>query len=144
MNTSDWISIGAAAISLGSLYYARRAFNQTTRIKGTELRAELLLVMVDMTFKMSQCKNIAANVRVLAESKGDLELYKMAEELSHSIDSIAEHFGDVHDTLERVKPESALDTYARQRHEIEGYRKRVDDVHAHLLSLAQKVKTASA
>ena len=142
MDVKDWISLVALAVSLWSLYTAQQNAKWTKRAKGAELRAELLILSADISWKLSECQQMVGRVRAYAECKEDFGLYKQSEILDRMA-SLRAMFEDGRKALEDTKPAEGLQAYERGRHILEEARKAADEVYASCVSLRAKISKVS-
>lgn len=129
MDVRVWISVVALAVSLWSLFIAQQNAKWTRTAKGVELRAELLILSADISWKISECQQVVGRLRAYAESKKDFDLYKQAESMD-TLASARAMLEEGRKALEYTKPADGLQAYARGRHRLEEARKATDKLYA--------------
>lgn len=140
MGTSDWIALGAGVLSFWSLYIARQAAQQTIRAQGVEKRMELLLIVVSIGVRITECERMIAGIRKSAASVHAPELDAAVADVDRSVKEALASFEFAKRTFDALKPEESLDAYSKARHRLEDAKNDIEGVYQALKEAAPTFK----
>lgn len=106
----DYISATAIVLSVVSLFVAIRSARFNRRVKGLELRAQVLIKFAEAKIEAENVRSYYLSIQREAESRGDLALFKLVNLDSHA-DSLIATLEKRYEELQKTTSEQGVSLF---------------------------------